>query len=318
MKNLNPKRILGLLCFIFILSGLLMSCSKRNTMQTGESMLNVPGGNIWYKVTGSGTAVPLVMIHGGPGMSSIYLKSFEELGNDRQVVRYDQLGGGKSDRTSDTSLFTIGHFVQELELLREHLGLEKWNVFGHSWGTVVALEYYRTYPDHVASLTFGSLCIDVPGWAKSAEKLLKTLPDSLQQAVRNGEATGKYDDPGYLEAVNHYYSLYVFRKPVQPDLDSMMSAFNTDIYNYMWGPSEFTITGTLKDYDPLTLLPEIKVPTLFTVGEFDEIDPEIVKDLAGKVPGSKYVMFPGSAHMTPWDARDESIRVLREFLNSLD
>ncbi len=73
-------------------------------------------------------------------MSSFYLKPFEELGNERQVIRYDQLGGGKSDKVTDTTLFTIDHFVKELDLLRTHLGLKKWNVFGHSWGTVIALE----------------------------------------------------------------------------------------------------------------------------------------------------------------------------------
>lgn len=318
MINMNPKRISGLLPSIFIIFALFLGCGKPTTLPTGESRLNVPGGNIWYKVTGSGTSIPLVMIHGGPGMSSFNLKPLEELGNDRQVIRYDQLGGGKSSVITDTTLFTVDHFVKELDLLRAHLGLKKWNVLGHSWGTVVALEYYRAYPDRVVSLTFGSLCFDVPGWAKSAEKLLKTLPDSLQVAVSNAEATGKYDDPGYLKAMNHYYGLYVFRKPVQGDVDSMMATFNSDIYTYMWGPSEFTITGTLKDYNPVSFLPQIKVPTLFTVGEFDEIDPVIVKELAGKVPGAKYAMFPGSGHMTPWDARDENVKVLREFLTRVD
>ena len=159
----------------------------------------------------------------------------------------------------------------------------------HSCGTVIALEYYRAHPDRVASLTFGSLCFDVPGWSRSIRKLLTTLPDSL-----------------------------LFRNPVQADLDRMDATYNPEIYTYMWGPSELTITGTLKDYNPIPFLPEIQVPTLFTVGEFDEIDPTIVKELADKVQGSKYFMFAGSSHMTPWDARDENIKVVRDFLNSID
>jgi proline iminopeptidase len=91
-----------------------------------------------------------------------------------------------------------------------------------------------------------------------------------------------------------------------------------EIYGYMQGPSEFTITGTLKKYDATSFLSQIKVPTLFTVGEFDEVGPEIVKDFANKVSGSRYVLFKGSAHMTPWDARDENIKVVREFLNTVD
>jgi proline iminopeptidase len=81
-----------------------------------------------------------VLIHGGPGFSSFYLKLFEELGNNRQVVRYDQLGSGKSDIIADTTMSTINHFVEELELLRIHLGLSKGHLLGHSWGTIIALE----------------------------------------------------------------------------------------------------------------------------------------------------------------------------------
>lgn len=318
MTHSNARRFLRLLSFFFILFVLLGCSSKKTILTTGESFLPVPGGKIWYKISGTGTALPVVLIHGGPGFSSFYLKPFEELGNDRQVVRYDQLGGGKSDKISDTTMFTIDHFVKELDLLRNHLGLEKWNVLGHSWGTVVALEYYRAYPNRVASLIFGSLFLDAHGWSQSTKNLLKSLPDSLQDAVKIAETTGKYDDPAYQEAINKFYSLYLFRNPVQADLDSMFATYNPEIYTYMWGPSEFTGTGTLKDYNSTSFLSQIKVPTLFTVGEFDEIDPTIVKGLSEKVTGAKYVMFPGSAHMTPWDARDENIKVVREFLNSVE
>jgi len=314
---MTHSSIRGLLFFIILL--ILSGCSnKKTTLTTGEYKLSVPGGQIWYKISGTGKAIPVVLIHGGPGYSSYYLKPFEELGNERQVIRYDQLGGGKSDKVTDTALFTIDHFVNELDLLRTHLGLDKWNVLGHSWGTVIALEYYRAHPNRVASLTFGSLCFDVPGWSRSTRKLLTTLPDSLQDAVKIAESTGIYDDPAYLAAMNQFYSLYLFRNPVQADLDSMDATYNPEIYTYMWGPSEFTITGTLKDYNPIPFLPEIQVPTLFTVGEFDEIDPTIVKELADKVQGSTYFMFAGSSHMTPWDARDENIKVVRDFLNSID
>ena len=313
------KRFLRLLHFIVIIPLLLAGCGNKKTiLTTGESRLPVPGGKIWYKVSGTGKAMPIVLIHGGPGMSSFYLKPLEELGNDRQVIRYDQLGGGKSDKITDTTMFTIAHFVKEVDLLRTQWVIKKWKVLGQSLGTVVALEYYRAYPDRLASLAFGSLCFDVPGWARSTRKLLTTLPDSLQFAVKNAELTGKYDDPAYKEAMNQFYSLYVFRKPVQADVDSMFTTFNAEMYTYMWGPSEFTINGTLKDYNPVSFLPQIKVPTLFTVGEFDEIEPTIVKGLSEKVPGAKFVMFPGSGHMTSWDARHENIEIIREFLNSVD
>ncbi|CAN5860741.1 hypothetical protein BH11GEM2_BH11GEM2_31260 [soil metagenome] len=70
----------------------------------GEAMLPVRGGRIWYKKSGAGTGTPMVLLHGGPGAGSFYLKPFEALGNDRVVIRYDQLGAGKSDRLTDTTL----------------------------------------------------------------------------------------------------------------------------------------------------------------------------------------------------------------------
>jgi proline iminopeptidase len=325
MKNLMKQRLYERVFSILFVIFLLCSCSgnkdsksKQPILAIGESHLAVPGGNIWYKVTGIGTGTPVVLLHGGPGMSSYYLKPFEDLGNDRQVIRYDQLGGGKSDKITDTTLFTINHFVQELDSLREHLGLAKWHVFGHSWGTILALEYYRAHPDRVVSLTFGGACFNIPAYEKRALQLLTTLPDSLQQAVKKAEANGKFDDPGYQNAMNQFYGMYVWRNPVQADLDSMFSTFNTGIYVYMQGPSEFTITGTLKKYDATSFLSQIKVPTLFTVGEFDEVGPEIVKDFSDKVIDSRYILFKGASHVTSWDARDENLKVVRDFLNSVD
>jgi proline iminopeptidase len=325
MKKFNNLRIKVSILFIFIIVLLFCSCvGHKNSkiiqpvLSIGEARLSVPGGNIWYKVTGTGNGMPVVLLHGGPGSSSYYLKPFEELGNDRQVIRYDQLGGGKSDKISDTTMFTIDHFVKELDLLREHLGLSKWHVFGHSWGTILALEYYRAYPDRVASLTLGSAALNMSVWEQHARQLLTTLPESMQQGVRQAESTGNYNDSLYQKANNQFYSLYMIRKPGMPDLDSLFATFNEQIYKYMQGPSEFTITGTLKNYDATSFLSKIKVPTLFTVGEFDEAGPEIIKIYSDKVPDSRYVVFPGSGHITPWDARDENINVVREFLNSVD
>jgi proline iminopeptidase len=325
MKHLMNRNLYLRVFSTLIVLTLLWSCggnkdskSKSPILKVGESHLTVPGGNIWYKVTGTGTGTPVVLIHGGPGFSSYYLKPFAELGNDRQVIRYDQLGGGKSDKTADTTLFTINHFVQELDSLREHLGLAKWHVFGHSWGTILALEYYRAHPDRVVSLTFGGACFNIPAYEKHALQLLTTLPDSSQQAVKKAEANGKFDDPDYQNAMNQFYGMYVWRRPVQADLDSMFSTFNSGIYVYMQGPSEFTITGTLKKYDATSFLSQIKVPTLFTVGEFDEVGPEIVKDFANKITDSRYILFKGAAHITSWDARNENIKVVRDFLNNVD
>jgi proline iminopeptidase len=288
------------------------------SLPPGEAYLPVPDGRIWYKVTGNGSGMPVILLHGGPGYSSFYLKPFEALGDDRPVVRYDQLGGGKSDRITDTTLFTIAHFVRELDSLRSHLGYAKVHLLGHSWGTILALEYYRVHPEHVVSLTLASAALDIPTWERNARRLVGTLSDSAQRAIRTRERQGSFDAPDYQAALGEFYGKYVWRHPVQADLDSLMTTVNEAIYNYMQGPSEFTITGTLKRYDGTPLLKDITVPTLYTVGEFDEADPPTIKRFARMTPGAQVVVFPGAAHLTPWDARDESIRTVRAFLRGAD
>lgn len=285
---------------------------------TDSSHLDVNGGSVWYRVTGSGTGTPVILLHGGPGFSSYYLKSLEALGDDRPVIRYDQLGSGKSDATSDTTLFTIPNFVEQLEALREHLGVERFHVYGHSWGTMLATEYYRAYPDHVASLTLASAALDSRAWEQHARELLRTLPDSMIRAVETREAERNYEAADYQAALNEFYGLYVWRQPVAADLDSLMATYNAAIYQYMWGPSEFTLTGTLQDYNARSFLPSIDVPVLYTVGEFDEANPATIHAFAELTPDARVVVIPGAAHITAWDNPAADLEAVRSFLREVD
>ena len=163
-------------------------------LPAGEGKLDVADGTIWYRVVGSGAATPVILLHGGPGFSSYYLKLFERLQDDRPVVRYDQLGGGKSPGLKDTTKITIAHFVAEIDSLRSHLGYQKVHLLGHSWGTILALEYYRAHPDRVVSLVLGSPALDIPAWEKNAKRLLKTLSDSV--AAAGSLLSAQVVDPG--------------------------------------------------------------------------------------------------------------------------
>ena len=294
------------------------AAAAADALPPGEGRLAVDGGRIWYKVAGAKQGMPLVMLHGGPGLSSFYLKPLETLGDERPVVRYDQLGGGKSDKLADTSKFTIAHFVDELEALRAHLGYEKMHLLGHSWGTILGVEYYKAHPDRVASLTLAGAALDIPAWEKHARDLVKTLSDSAQRAIKTREAEKNFAAPDYQNAVMEFYGKYVWLKPVQADLDSTMKTINEGIYAYMQGPSEFTITGTLKTYDATPLLKDIKVPVLFTVGDRDEANPPTIRRFASMTPGAEVAVIPDAAHLTTWDNPGEMQRVVREFLRKAD
>lgn len=313
-----------------LLAGLVAACGERRAvtakpatdsapvLPAGEHYLATPAGRVWYRVSGSRSGTPLILIHGGPGFPSYYMKPLEALGDARPVVRYDQMGGGKSDRVTDTTMFTIPHFVEELELLRSALGYEKIDLYGLSWGTIVAVEYYRAHPEHVRSLVLGGAALDIPAWERHARELVSTLPDSMQRAIRTREAAHEYDAPDYQAALGEFYARYVWRRPVQADLDSTMQQANEAVYQYMQGPSEFTIVGTLKRYDATPYLASIRVPVLYTTGEFDEANPATVRRFASLTPGAKVVVFKDAAHLTPWDAPEENVRVVREFLAAVD
>lgn len=284
----------------------------------GEARLAVDGGQIWYKKSGAGAGTPVILLHGGPGFSSYYLKPLEALGDDRPVVRYDQLGGGRSGPLTDTAKMTIAHFVQELDSLRASLGYDKVHIVGHSWGTILGYEYYKAHPEHVVSLTLASAALDIHAWESNARRLVKTLSDSAQKAIQVREAEKKFDAPDYQAAINEFYGKYVWRHPVAADLDSLMKTANEAVYNYMQGPSEFTITGTLKTYDVTPELKNIKVPVLFTVGEFDEADPATIKRQAALVPGARVEVIPGAAHITTWDNPSATVAAIRSFLRHVD
>ncbi len=287
-------------------------------LPAGEAKLAVDGGDIWYKVSGTGTGTPVILLHGGPGFNSYYLKPLEALGDDRKVVRYDQLGGGKSGPLTDTTKMTIPHFVAELDSLRVKLGYDKVHIVGHSWGTILGLEYYRAHPEHVVSLTLASAALDIPQWEKHARDLLRNLPDSLQKTVKQREAEGKFDSPDYQAAIEAFYAKYVWLRPVPADLDSTMKGVNQSIYGYMQGPSEFTITGTLKKYNATDFLKNVKVPTLFTVGDVDEADPVTIKKHAAMTPGASVVVIPNAAHIVTWDNPQAMIDAVRAHLRAAD
>ena len=110
----------------------------------------------------------------------------------------------------------------------------------------------------------------------------------------------------------------MWRHPVAADRDSTVKTANQTIYNYMQGPSEFTITGTLKRYDATSFLKEVKVPTLYTVGEFDEANPDIIRRNAAMPPGATVVVVPGAGHITTWDNPQPMLTAIRRHLRAAD
>jgi proline iminopeptidase len=298
----------------------LAACGGRNrALAPEEGYVQVTGGRVWYRIEGRGTATPLLVLHGGPGATHHYLKPLAALADERPVVFYDQLGSGRSDRPSDTTLWRIERFVEELGQVREALGLDQIHLLGHSWGTMLAVDYLLTRPAGVRSVILASPALSIPRWLADADSLVHTLPDSLQRIIARHEAAGTTADAEYQGAVEAYYRTYLARRlPWSADLDSTFEGFGQPLYTYMWGPSEFTATGTLKSYDRTDRLGELALPALFTAGRYDEAVPGTVAFYQLQVRGSRLAILDQSAHLTMQDEPARYVEIVRQFLRDVE
>jgi proline iminopeptidase len=283
-----------------------------------EGFVQVEGGRIWFKIVGEGKGTPLLLIHGGPGSRSCSgIPTYSLLSSERPVIFYDQLGTGHSDRPWDTKLWRPARFADEIDSLRKALGLKELHILGHSWGGTVLMEYMVRDPKGVRSAIFASPLISTPIWIKDAKILLSQMPKNLQDTIVKYERDKNYTAPSYLIATDSFYARYLVRHGAMLVSECELSGPGNDsLYNYMWGPTEFNATGTLKNYDRSRDLPKIRGNVLFIAGEFDEARPETMKMFSQKVKGSKLVIIPDAGHGMQHDQPVLYVEALRAFMES--
>ncbi|WP_026905853.1 proline iminopeptidase-family hydrolase [Paucisalibacillus globulus] len=288
-------------------------------MATTEGFIQVTGGKVWYQLHDNNlNNEPVIILHGGPGSSHWSLQGLKELAKVRPVILYDQLGCGKSDRPDDSSLWKIERFVDEVKQLKEGLGLKEFHLLGHSWGTTLAAAYYLKYPEGVKSIIFSSPCLSAPRWAADQKRNLMKLPENVQMTIRECEENGNTDSEAYKEATKFFNNQFVCRLPESEIPTFLKEGFkhkNTEIYNIMWGASEFDVAGNLKNFDCTNELHKITVPTLYTCGRYDEATPESTQYFSSLTPNSLYHVFEHSAHMPYIEEPDKYINVMSNFLS---
>jgi len=286
-----------------------------------EGFVEVTGGRVWYqKFEGGGNGTPLIVLHGGPGSSCFSLQGLKGLSVDRPVILYDQLGCGRSDRPKDNSLWRIERFVEELGQVREALDLKDVHILGHSWGTTLAAAYALTKPDGIKSIIFSSPCLSAPLWEQDQKRNLKELPIEIQETIKRCEENGTTDSEEFEAAIEVFNKHFVNRLKKQPEwLEKRPAGYrNSEIYNIMWGPSEFTVLGNLKEFDCTPQLKEMTCKTFYTCGRFDEATPMTTEYFSRLTPDSAFYVFEKSAHMAYIEEEDEYLRVMGNFLTSVD
>jgi proline iminopeptidase len=298
-----------------------------NLYPVQEGFVDSHGALIYYKVVGRGA--PLVIVHGGPGASHDYfLPYLLPLMRSNKLVFIDERGGGKSSKCTDPKDYTVANMVEDIEAVRQALGLGKISLLGHSFGGVLAQAYAFQYQTNLSHLILGSTFSSTREINEALGRMKADMDPKDRDRLNALEAAGlfgkgeiwergRYSEEYAKLAWGKGYFPYVYYNRPDPNYDPV--AGNTtnawDVYREMWGSDgEFIVDGNLKEVEYVDRLSAIKVPTLIIVGEHDESDPKMSKEMHEKIPGSQLVILPRSGHMTFVDQPEMFLGAVREFL----
>ena len=294
-------------------------------MKITEGYIPFMGHQTYYRIVGEEYTekTPLVLLHGGPGSTHNYFEVLDFLAeeDERQFIMYDQIGCGNSYLDGHPELWTRETWVQELITLREALNLKKIHLLGQSWGGMLALEYVCNYVhEGIKSLILSSTLPSSQLWGMEQARMIKELPEEMQQAIRTAAETGNYDAPE-AKAAEAEYMLRHAGGPYGEDAPECLTRekrSGREAYVVGWGPNEFTPLGTLKDYNVTEKLCTIKEPALIISGGNDLCTPYIAKTMFDRIPNSRWELFRTCRHSCYVEDLPRYSRILRSWLNEND
>ena len=285
-----------------------------------EGYVDFRGYGTWYRVVGdrSSAAAPLLALHGGPGSTHNYFAPLEQLADERPVVLYDQIGCGNSDRPQDIE-WNVAVFREEVDTVREQLGLGRTHLLGTSWGGMLAQEHILSGAEGIVSLTLSSTLANLALWNEEQLRLRAALPPEVIEVLDRHERAGTYDDPEYEEAMDVYFDRHFYRGP-QPraELEAMAAGKATDVYRAMQGPNEWTTTGALKGWDVRDRLHELDLPTLVVRGRYDMCTDVVAAELVHGIRDAREVVFEESSHTPVLEETDRYLDVVGAFLREAE
>jgi proline iminopeptidase len=291
--------------------------------------IETPSGTyrVWVREAGEGSKIKLLLLHGGPGASHLYFKTLERplVEAGFEVVFYDQLGGGASDRPDAPELWEIPRFVDEVEQVRKTLGIEPGSLvlLGHSWGGILAIEYALAHPQNLAGLVISNMMSSVPAYNAYARDVLQPAMDPAALAeIQRLEAAGDTTNPRYMELlIPHHYEKHFLRRPAAewPEVVSRsLAEINPQVYVPMQGPSELGASGKLEKWDRSGDLGRISVPTLVLAGRHDTMDPAHMEWMSKQLPAGSFRLCENGSHLAMWDDPECYFEGLVSFLRSLE
>lgn len=293
-------------------------------MKISEGYMPFMGHHTYYRTVGERTdKAPLILLHGGPGSTHNYFEVLDRVAEEdgRMLVMYDQIGCGNSYVDGRPDLWTAETWVNELIALRKHLGLDTCHLLGQSWGGMLLLTYICGY-EH-SGVKSGILSSTLPAswlWGIEQARMIKELPEEYQEAIKTATETGDYSNDIYQRAEEEYMLRHAAGKPDPNGPECLLRKKRTGRESYVvgWGPNEYTPMGTLKDYDVIDKLKDIKEPCLVINGGNDLCTPYIAKVMYDNIPNSRWELFRECRHMCFVEDNDHYVEVLKEWLNEKD
>jgi len=283
--------------------------------------------HVWTKRVGNNPRVKVLLLHGGPGVTHEYLEAFDSYlpAAGFEYYYYDQLGSFYSDQPKDARLWQLGRFVEEVEQVRQALGLthDNFYLYGHSWGGLLAMEYALKYQGNLKGLIVSNMMASVPAYNVYAREVL--MPAMNQQAlaeIKRLEAQNDTENPRYMQLLmKEQYEVHILRMPEEQWPDPVQRAFrhmNREVYVPMQGPSELGASGALENWDRTAELARISVPTLVIGARYDSMDPKHMESLAHSVQHGRYLYCAKGSHMALYDDQQAYFAGLVRFLADVD
>jgi len=298
---------------------------------TREGTVDFRGWQTWYRITGdfeSGAAagkVPLVVLHGGPGVPHDYTLRIARLAErGRPVVHYDQLGCGRSTHLPEkgADFWGVPLFLDELDNLLTALGIDgAYDVLGQSWGGMLAAEHAVRRPAGLRAMVIANSPASMELWLAEANRLREELPPEVQATLLAHETAGTTNSKQYREAEKAFYDKHVCRVvPNPPEVAASFVALDEDptVYRTMNGPSEFHVIGTMKTWTVIDRLDRVVAPTLLVNGRYDEATPACVQPFADRIQDVRWEVFENSSHLPHVEEEERYLQVVGAFLDSCD
>lgn len=263
--------------------------------------IKVHGHEVMTYSFGTGEKV-LMLVHGGPGCPSNYLRDSHAHLVDQgfRIVTWDQLGCGESDKPTDRHLWQIPRFVEEMECVRKTLKLGKIHLLGQSWGGVLSLEYCLTYPQFVQSFIAANTAFNLPLMQRGFERLKLALGIETVTMMARREAEESTLHPEYQSVATILMHRHLCRAEIWPEaFKYSMKNIGESVFTSLFGKHFFNCTGSMRDYNRTNELHKLKMPCLILHGEYDEIIPELATMAKDHIPQSKLVIFRNCSH-TPF------------------